>query len=185
MPPIYCRCICPHGTWGFRCKVLIRHFEDDGSEEEDSTRLNTEGAWAWVPPIPPCAEVHVSLEVLTMAGTAVLLYSGPDQQDTEQEPVRGPHDLPLLLLELREGRPVLLLDLGGGPVTLALNSSSLADNTWHRIDLLWKEEVCVCVCVGGCMCMLVHTCIIDAVSCRIVSKRLFKPKHFMHLMLNS
>lgn len=48
----------------------------------------------------------------------------------------------VVLLELRGGRPSLLLDLGGGAVTLTLNTTyTLADNTWHRIDLIWKDEV--------------------------------------------
>ncbi|XP_045130452.1 putative neural-cadherin 2 isoform X1 [Portunus trituberculatus] len=129
------RCICPYGTWGSRCKVLTRHFEGSKTEKQNNASPFPAGAWAWVPPIPLCVEVHMSFEVLTMAGTAVLLYSGP-----EQESGQGPRKRDLLLLELRQGQPVLLLDLGGGPVTLTLNSSSLADNTWHRIDLIWKHE---------------------------------------------
>lgn len=122
-----CRCICPHGTSGARCKVLRRHFEGSGGS-------SAEGAWAWVPPIPTCAEVHVSLEVLSTAEEAALLYSGTEKQGQGE----GPNDL--LLLELRQGRPVLLLNLGGGPVTVALNSC-VADDTWHRIDIIWKDEV--------------------------------------------
>lgn len=91
--------------------------------------------WAWVPPIPPCDKVHISLEVLSSHEAATLLYSGPQQR------TGAPSDL-LLLLELRQGRPFLLLNLGAGPVTLALDASySLADNTWHRLDLMWKDEV--------------------------------------------
>ncbi|KAK8399372.1 hypothetical protein O3P69_003470 [Scylla paramamosain] len=139
------RCICPHGTLGSHCKVLSRHFQGTGGRHEGSTGPAPDGSWAWVPPIPPCAEVHVSLEVLSTVRAAALLYSGPDQ-DTE------PGSRDLLLLELRQGQPVLLLDLGDGPVTLALNSSSsLADNTWHRIDLIWKDEMVemiVDLCVG-------------------------------------
>lgn len=78
------------------------------------------------------------MEVLSMVGTAALLYSGPEQ-GTEQEPYT--HDV--LLLELHQGRPMLLLDLGSGPITLTLNTS-LTDNTWHRIDLIWKDEVNHC-----------------------------------------
>lgn len=134
------RCICPYGTSGARCKVLARHFEGGGGRHEGATGSVAEGAWAWVPPIPPCAEVHLSLEVLSKAGEAVVLYSGPEKQDAELGPGKDHHDL--LLLELRQGRPVVLLDLGGGPVTLTLNSSSsLAENAWHRIDLIWKDEV--------------------------------------------
>ncbi|KAG7160255.1 Neural-cadherin-like 14 [Homarus americanus] len=128
------RCICPHNTWGSRCKVVIRHFEGGG------------GGWAWVPPIPSCTEVHLSMEVLTRSGAATLLYSGSDQGAAGAVS-------DLLLLELRQGRPSLLLDLGGGPVTLVLNASySLADNTWHRIDLIWKDQtvqLIVDLCTGG------------------------------------
>ncbi|KAK8750488.1 hypothetical protein OTU49_014861, partial [Cherax quadricarinatus] len=153
--PTGTRCICPHGTWGSRCKVLVRHFEGGGTEQvfeggvHGASRV---GGWAWVAPIPPCADVHLSLEVLTRSPAATLLYSGPDHgaatPDTEDSSVRE-----LLLLELRQGRPSLLLDMGGGPVTLTLNaSSSLADNTWHRIDLIWRDELVemiVDLCTGG------------------------------------
>ncbi|KAG0719346.1 Neural-cadherin [Chionoecetes opilio] len=40
---------------------------------------------------------------------------------------------------MRQGRSALTLDLGGGPASLSLNSS-LADNMWHRIDLVWKDQ---------------------------------------------
>ena len=133
----HARCICPYDTWGSRCKILSRHFDGGGERQEADTGTITEGAWAWVPPIPPCAEMHLSLEVLSTAGTAALLYSGP-----QEGPDQGPGGRDLLLLELRQGRPALLLDLGGGPVILTLDSSSsLVDNTWHRIDLTWKGEV--------------------------------------------
>ncbi|XP_045129934.1 putative neural-cadherin 2 isoform X2 [Portunus trituberculatus] len=141
------KCICPHGTWGSRCKVLSRHFKGGVGHGTGGGSMS-KGAWAWVPPIPPCAEVHVSLEVLSTVKSAALLYSGPEQR-TEQG--QGSRDL--MLLELSHGRPVLLLDLGDGPVTLTLNSSaSLADNTWHRIDLIWKDELMemiVDLCLGS------------------------------------
>nr|XP_053630333.1 putative neural-cadherin 2 [Cherax quadricarinatus] len=153
--PTGTKCICPHGTWGSRCKVVVRHFEDSGGGRDTGGEVGEDvpvGGWAWVAPIPPCAEVHLSLEVLTRSPAATLLYSGPDHgaatSDTEDDSIRE-----LLLLELRQGRPSLLLDLGGGPVTLTLNaSSSLADNTWHRIDLIWKDELVemiVDLCTGG------------------------------------
>ncbi|XP_071515440.1 putative neural-cadherin 2 isoform X1 [Panulirus ornatus] len=190
--PTGTRCICPYGTWGSRCKVLSRYFEGGGVGEADpggGTNPDS-GAWVWAPPVPTCAEVHLSLEILTASGDATLLYSGPLWEegtsgvasDTEESQVKG-EDVEegdtrrtnnvddgsvgssdvaggalqgasqvtegaargtsdVLLLELRGGRPSLLLDLGAGAVTLSLNASySLADDTWHRIDLIWKDEL--------------------------------------------
>lgn len=96
------------------------------------------GGWAWLTSIPPCPEIHISLDVLTSSEDATLLYSGPDHL----APPPGDVASDVILLELRGGRPSLLLDLGGGPVTLTLHASySFADSAWHRIDLIWKDEV--------------------------------------------
>ncbi|XP_071515917.1 putative neural-cadherin 2 isoform X1 [Panulirus ornatus] len=144
-------CVCPHGTWGPRCKVVVRHFEGGGGGQKNEAVAAAPGGWAWVPPIPPCDELHLSLEVLSRSEEATLLYSGPGQRLGTST---ASSDLMLLLLlELRHGRPSLLLDLGAGPVTLALDASySLADNAWHRIDLVWKGELVemvVDLCTGG------------------------------------
>ena len=127
------RCACPLHTASPTCKVLMRHFQGDEAN----------GSWTWVASIPPCPEVHISLEVLTASQNATLLYSGPDHLGlTEPSPLGSSASREVLLLELRCGRPFLMLDLGGGPVTLALTASySLADSTWHRLDVIWKDEV--------------------------------------------
>ena len=50
----------------------------------------------------------------------------------------------MILLELQNGHPKLTLDLGSGPIILKINSTtSLADNTWHRLDVMWKEGVSI------------------------------------------
>ncbi|XP_042883447.1 putative neural-cadherin 2 isoform X2 [Penaeus japonicus] len=138
--PTGTRCICPHGTFGSRCKILSRHFEGGGQGDKAGGRDRVEddlGGWAWVPSIPSCAEVHLSLEVLTASPDATLLYSGPDHLP----PAPGANS-DMLALELRGGRPSLLLDLGAGPAALSLNASyTLADSTWHRLDLIWKDEL--------------------------------------------
>ncbi|KAK8730316.1 hypothetical protein OTU49_008215, partial [Cherax quadricarinatus] len=95
--------------------------------------------------------------------------------ETTEELLRGRSDL--VLLELRGGHPTLLLDLGGGAVTLTLNASyTLADNTWHRIDLIWKDELVemiVDLCSGGSLDTQLtppsspnHTLLPDAHTCR-------------------
>ncbi|KAG7163365.1 neural-cadherin 2-like 1, partial [Homarus americanus] len=220
------RCICPYGTWGSRCKVLSRYFE--GAVDPGGGEASDSGGWAWVPSIPACVEVHISLEILTTSLDGTLLYSGPFGEDKapvgttniegqtdssvikdvtegalrqgtdfEQRPMkandwlkmatRRPTDtvkgsLPgqasdVVLVELRGGRPSFLLDLGGGAVTLSLNASySLADNTWHRIDLIWKDELVemiVDLCSGSSVDALpmqpsspTHTILPDAHTCR-------------------
>lgn len=166
---------------------MSRHFEGEASDvDKGGGGAAGTGSWAWAPTISACAEVHISLEILTFSQDALLLYSGPQQgkQHTRKESVPEPrgtanvskerddkntssvdgslkgrenHELhkiasevravsstrsEMIVLELRRGRPFLLLDLGSGAVTLALNASySIADNTWHRIDVIWKDEV--------------------------------------------
>ncbi|XP_071534605.1 putative neural-cadherin 2 isoform X2 [Panulirus ornatus] len=145
------RCICPHGTLGSRCKILSRHFEGGGYEkasEDDAEGKSVGGGWAWVPPVPSCAEVHLSLEFLTKSEEATLLYSGPDHLSAAPGAASD-----VVALELRGGRPSLLLDLGAGPASLTLSASySLADESWHRVDLIWKDELVemiVDLCSGG------------------------------------
>ncbi|KAK4303743.1 hypothetical protein Pmani_024276 [Petrolisthes manimaculis] len=225
--PTQTRCICPYGTWGPRCKMLARYFHDGGGGVGVGVGKGGGGGWAWVSPIPPCTEIHLSMEVLTQSNEAVLLYSGSNDEWEERaewgkeeesgasqqevkwwiEERRGSsqqgaewwkkvnrgvwsqqvsklgsfqqskitttttttttstfktttttstntdNNTDLLLLQLHQGRPTLLLNLGAGPVTLGLNASySLADNTWHRIDLIWKDELVemiVDMCSGG------------------------------------
>lgn len=126
LPP---RCVCPHHTRGAKCKLLSRHFRGGDKQR----------AWAWVPSVPACAEVHLSLEVLTRSQDATLLYAGPDRPPPIPP---GQANRDVVALELRAGRPSLLLDLGGGPVTLTLNTTApLSDNTWHRLDVLWRRQV--------------------------------------------
>ncbi|XP_045584423.2 putative neural-cadherin 2 isoform X2 [Procambarus clarkii] len=131
------RCICPFGTQGSRCKILSRHFEGGVAPLGGTVDAVAGGSWAWVSSVPSCTEIHLSFEILTSSEDATLLYSGPDNLP----PAAGaPSDV--VALELRGGRPSLLLDLGAGPASLTLNASySLADNTWHRLDLIWKDEL--------------------------------------------
>ncbi|XP_068212164.1 putative neural-cadherin 2 isoform X4 [Palaemon carinicauda] len=154
------RCICPHGTSGFRCKVLIRHFEGGGGKGGGAggggggpVALSTGsgyrgGGWAWVPSIPSCADVHISLDFFTSSEDATLLYSGPDHLVMPSSTFSD-----MFSLELRGGKPSLQLDLGAGPSVLSLNASySLADSSWHRLDVIWKDELVemiVDLCSGG------------------------------------
>ncbi|XP_063884211.1 uncharacterized protein LOC135113102 [Scylla paramamosain] len=160
------RCICPHGTQGARCKVLSRQFKPpEGNPEGDEGGGKTDkgggegggvGGAVWLPPVPSCSRVHFSLEILARTQDATVLYSGPEE-DEEDEVVKDELESleglerDLLLLELRGGRPVLEVNLGGGAVRL-VPPLSVADGKWHRLDITWMDEVVevmVDLCVGG------------------------------------
>ncbi|KAK4314245.1 hypothetical protein Pmani_014399 [Petrolisthes manimaculis] len=93
------RCICPHGTFGSRCKILTRHFH---GRLGGGVGVGGEG------PMP------------TQKGG----WAGSSSSSSS-----------------------------GGGVILTLNTSySLADNSWHRIDIIWKDELVeliVDLCSGG------------------------------------
>ena len=97
----------------------------------------------WLPPVPSCSRVHFSLEILAKSQDATVLYSGPEEEVEDEvvkvESVEGV-EKDLLLLELRGGRPVLEVNLGGGAVRLH-PPLSVADGRWHRLDVSWMDEV--------------------------------------------
>lgn len=252
---MFCRCICPHSSYGSRCKILSRHFDGNSKKSSKNRRDSNEedkgggNSWAWLPSIPACSDVHLSLEILTKQQNAILLYNGPnhflnsDYSKISSEKIIGKtrktrangnnqqgnsrkyrtksmnsrHNKKSELksnerqtswkrtrefrfsdrkvrhrtnkreivrpspvnrdsffqskstnfnfskidnktkfppklqeeafsLELIDGRPRLLLDLGGGATVLSLNESySLADNVWHRVDVIWKDQVSIIV----------------------------------------
>nr|XP_053646348.1 neural-cadherin-like [Cherax quadricarinatus] len=99
-------CVCPHGTSGSICKQLSRHFEGQG--------------WAWVSSVPTCPHVHLSLEFRTTHADCRLLYAGPGPSLTPPATQFMQEDV--LSVELRGGRPWVMLDLGTSPVLLAPTS---------------------------------------------------------------
>ena len=51
----------------------------------------------------------------------------------------------MLMLSLVKSHPYLIINLGSGYVSLSFNLSNVtvADDTWHRIDIIWKDQVSV------------------------------------------
>lgn len=43
-------------------------------------------------------------------------------------------------VELRDGQPRVMLDLGTNPVLLS-TSTMTADGHWHRLDIIWGNKV--------------------------------------------
>ncbi|XP_069191341.1 LOW QUALITY PROTEIN: putative neural-cadherin 2 [Procambarus clarkii] len=149
------RCVCPQGTSGSICKQLSRRFEGEG--------------WAWVSPVPTCPRVHLSFQFQTSSSDCLLLYAGPRPSSRQLSTQFLQEDV--LSVELRGGRPWVMLDLGTSPVLLAASHThrgsaasqaassspthhapSLADGRWHRLDVIWgqqKAEVVVDSCAGG------------------------------------
>ncbi|KAK7071119.1 hypothetical protein SK128_019333 [Halocaridina rubra] len=154
------RCICPYGTTGSRCKVLARSFKGAVGQRDSSDRRHGgggvegggkgvyyPGGWAWVPSIPACSEIHISLEFLSSQEDGILLYSGPKSSflppssSYASTSTTSFSNKDMFALEIQSGRPTLVLDLGAGTTILTLNSSyTLADFTWHRLDITWKNE---------------------------------------------
>ena len=117
------RCVCPGGSKGWRCKVLARTFLGSG--------------WAWVPPLPRCLPTTISLRLLTRHPQALLLYSGP-MAPTQQPKNTTP--IPMLALQLRHGRPQLLLEGGPEPLKLEVNTT-LHNGEWHDLHLRFDAQV--------------------------------------------
>lgn len=115
--------MCPQGSSGTRCKVLSRTFSGAG--------------WAWVRRLPPCLPVTASLRVLTRRPSGLLLYSGP-LAPHPRRPNAQP--TPMLVLELQEGRPQLLVEGGDKPLKLRVNTT-IHDGNWHTIHLHLHSKV--------------------------------------------
>ncbi|KAI9564700.1 hypothetical protein GHT06_008441 [Daphnia sinensis] len=115
-----CRCI--DGFQGPRCEGLDVSFGGTG--------------WAWYDPLPTCASGYLSLTVIAQTGNGLILYSGP----TAVPPDTTVSDF--LAVELREGSPVLYLDLGSGTKRLELpdRSRNLVDGKAHDLEISWNQR---------------------------------------------
>ena len=115
-------CRCPDGFQGPRCEGLDVSFGGTG--------------WAWYDPLPTCASGFLSLTVIAQTGNGLILYAGP----TAVPPDTSVSDF--LAVELREGSPVLYLDLGSGTKRLELpdRSRNLVDGKAHDLEISWNQR---------------------------------------------
>lgn len=122
------RCICPTHTHGPRCKIIHREFTTDSK-----SRTQTIASWAWLPSLPACSHLHISMHVLTKNLHGILLYTSSTDTNSYNH---------FIALQIANGRPQLLVKLGasGSTATVTLNST-VHDNKWHRLDLLWRNRV--------------------------------------------
>ncbi|XP_042876208.1 putative neural-cadherin 2, partial [Penaeus japonicus] len=112
------RCVCPGGSDGPHCKIVARSFSGAG--------------WVWVKPLPPCLPTTISFRLLTQRPHALVLYSGPLAPSYPRRESRTP--TPLLAVQVRSGRPQVLLYGGGGQLKLSVNAT-VHDGQWHTIYL--------------------------------------------------
>eukprot|EP00066_Takifugu_rubripes_P016640 XP_011605906.1 PREDICTED: neural-cadherin-like [Takifugu rubripes] len=113
---------------GYRCHCPPQF---DGPDCQQ-TRLSFLGnGYAWLPPIRPCFDSHLSLEFMTDGDDGLLLYAGPlatllpgDMED-------------YMAIELIGGTPSLKINHGSGTLVLRLNNNNIgvADRRWHRLDV--------------------------------------------------
>ncbi|XP_057692632.1 neural-cadherin-like isoform X2 [Corythoichthys intestinalis] len=118
---------CIDARGGYRCRCPPQY---DGPDCQQTRRSFLGNGYAWFPPIKPCFDSHLSLEFMTEEDDGLLLYNGPlatllpgDVED-------------FMAIELSSGSPSLKINHGSGTLVLQLiNSASLADGRWHRLDV--------------------------------------------------
>ncbi|XP_022246295.1 neural-cadherin-like [Limulus polyphemus] len=117
------KCTCTEGFTGPQCQQPARFFNGNG--------------WAWFPPLQQCEKSHFSIEFMTKIGNGLLLYNGPiSDPDYEEEGVQD-----FISLELRNGKPRLLIDFGSGTAEVLVDTQeSLSDGAWHKVDIFWDRE---------------------------------------------
>nr|XP_027218828.1 putative neural-cadherin 2 [Penaeus vannamei] len=110
------RCICPGESWGSRCKILARTFFGRG--------------WTWVRPLPSCLPTTISLRILTRQQEGLVLYSGP----LSSKPQTPDTSSTIMVMQVWQGRPQLLLQGRGGPLKVELNTT-ISNGYWHTIRI--------------------------------------------------
>ncbi|XP_077567014.1 neural-cadherin-like [Stigmatopora nigra] len=118
---------CVDARGGYRCRCTSQH---DGPDCQQTRRSFLGNGYAWFPPMKPCFDSHLSLEFMTEEDDGLLLYTGPMATllpgDVED----------FMAIELTGGAPILKINHGSGTLVLQLvNSASLADGRWHRLDV--------------------------------------------------
>ena len=90
------KCQCPRGFDGPRCQKTVRHF-------------NSSGGFAWLPALPQCQDLVISLEFITTNSKGLLFYNGPinekGDQDTSPSSILR-HQKDFIALQLDKGKLV-------------------------------------------------------------------------------
>lgn len=122
------KCQCPKGFDGPRCQKTVRHF-------------NSSGGFAWLPSLPQCQDIVMSIEFITTNNKGLIFYNGPINNDhnlnDKSNPARYQQDF--IALQLDKARLVFQIKQGvnGKTHSYILNNfnRSLNDGFWHRVDI--------------------------------------------------
>ncbi|KAJ7337971.1 hypothetical protein JRQ81_010497 [Phrynocephalus forsythii] len=110
-------CKCPPAFHGPECQQTQHTFRGHG--------------YAWFPPIKPCFESRISLDIITEVEDGLLLYNGPVAH------VKPGEKEDFIALELVDGVPSLTLSHGSGALFLQLSEKvNIADRHWHNIKII-------------------------------------------------
>jgi hypothetical protein len=118
-------CECPAEYEGPQCELLDVAFAGEG--------------YALMTSLPACNDTEIRLAVLTDIEDAVLIYNGP----IDATPYNGKLRKDLFVLELRQGRPVMLINFGGktGYMDTKSRAGKINDGNWHEIVVRWVPQV--------------------------------------------
>jgi len=125
------KCQCPKGFDGPRCQKTVRNF-------------NSSGGFAWLPSLPQCQDLVMSLEFITFNSKGLLFYNGPINENSynsdnmdKSNPSRYQKDF--IALQLDKGKLIFQVRQGvtGKAHSYILNNfnRSLNDGYWHRVDI--------------------------------------------------
>ena len=140
------KCQCPKGFDGPRCQKTVRNF-------------NSSGGFAWLPSLPQCQDLVISLEFITTNSKGLLFYNGPINENNyasdnmdKSNPSRYQKDF--IALQLDKGKLIFQVRQGvtGKAHSYILNNfnRSLNDGIWHRIDIYksnFKYRVTIDRCI--------------------------------------
>lgn len=125
----------PKGYEGPNCQQISIGFAGNG--------------WALYPPIDPCAETKISIELKPETENGLVMYIGP-MTYMERLPISD-----FLALELVDGYPILMVDYGTGAVRIHHNYTKLETGRFHVVDIILTRnsaEMTVDHCkLSGCM----------------------------------
>ncbi|TRY62862.1 hypothetical protein TCAL_07709 [Tigriopus californicus] len=115
-------CDCPANNpefFGPNCERLAASFNGQG--------------WSWHPGLPACGNSHLSFVFNTQMDVGTLLYTGPSPNNI----VENVEDF--MAVEIRKGRPRMLVNFGSGTKTLELEQR-VDDGKDHFLVIRWTND---------------------------------------------